>query len=80
MRQLAEKIAKTAQFWGSVTKVIHAGNPRPWTTLKCSISLKEMSSRRNSRDMFNDAVGKPPLLCKLRGSAGFRTMNRAEQF
>jgi hypothetical protein len=33
MRQLAEKIAKAAQFWGIVTKVIHAGNPRSLTVL-----------------------------------------------
>jgi hypothetical protein len=33
MRQFAEKIAKTAQYWGIVTKVIHAGNPHPLTTL-----------------------------------------------
>lgn len=71
MRQLAGKIVKAARYWGIVTKVIHAGNSLPLTALKCSISLKEMSSRRNSRDMFNDAVGKPPPLSKLRGSARF---------
>jgi len=53
------EVATRLHFWGIITKVINCGNVRSLTTLKGSILLKEMCSRRSSRDMFDGAVGKP---------------------
>jgi hypothetical protein len=61
------------------TKVINAGNSQSFTMLNRGISLKGMYSRRNSRDMFKDAVGKFPQFKQARLSAGSRTTDRALQ-
>jgi hypothetical protein len=63
------EVMQVHTFGSIITKVINAGNFHSLTTINRGISLKERYSRRNSRDMFNDAVGKFPPLHQVRGSA-----------